>query len=434
MTLVFRLQMWILLRHLIPETTISSVLGCDVKTVCMWKKRFNAGDGILDRPRSGRPLIISSAVNHKLLAFYCQHDPLPGFSRWSIRNAEKYLRNHLDILRCSVSRSSIHRLLKLHALKPYRIKYFLQICDPNFFPKMEKIIKVYQIYNKYLFCLDECTGLQALERKAPRLPAQGKCPVYLEPEYMRHGTVSILSILQVVTGQVFTECIPDHTSVTIISAVQNHVLRYDKSAELHFICDNYSSHSTGEFCRGIAELCRVPLPRLKTVKERRQWLESPEKRIIFHFLPTHGSWLNLIENWFGILQQKALKDESFLSTTDLENRIMAYNNTWNTEFAQPFRFSYTGKGLHEKVISRFTKWMQMQSPQLSIKFLEKQLKLMLNLTTSYWPMAQRNMWNLLQTTLVEKADFIKGIIGTDENLNDLLVNLNGILHTKLKAD
>ena len=434
MTLVFRLQMWILLRHLIPETTISSVLGCDVKTVCMWKKRFNAGDGILDRPRSGRPLIISSAVNHKLLAFYCQHDPLPGFSRWSIRNAEKYLRNHLDILRCSVSRSSIHRLLKLHALKPYRIKYFLQICDPNFFPKMEKIIKVYQIYNKYLFCLDECTGLQALERKAPRLPAQGKCPVYLEPEYMRHGTVSILSILQVVTGQVFTECIPDHTSVTIISAVQNHVLRYDKSAELHFICDNYSSHSTGEFCRGIAELCRVPLPRLKTVKERRQWFDSPEKRIIFHFLPTHGSWLNLIENWFGILQQKALKDESFLSTTDLENRIMAYNNTWNTEFAQPFRFSYTGKGLHEKVISRFTKWMQMQSPQLSIKFLEKQLKLMLNLTTSYWPMAQRNMWNLLQTTLVEKADFIKGIIGTDENLNDLLVNLNGILHTKLKAD
>lgn len=434
MTLVFRLQMWILLQHLIPETTISSVLGCDVKTVCMWKKRFNAGDGILDRPRSGRPPIIPYAVNHRLLAFYCQHDPLPGFSRWSIRDAEKYLRNHPDILRCSVSRSSIHRLLKVHALKPYRIKYFLQICDPDFFPKMEKIIKVYQIYYKYLFCLDECTGLQALERKAPRLPAQGKCPVYLEPEYVRHGTVSILSILQVATGQVFTECIPDHTSVTIISAVQNHVLQYDKSAELHFICDNYSSHSTEEFCRGIAELCRVLLPRLKTVKERRQWLESPEKRIIFHFLPTHGSWLNLIENWFGILQQKALKDESFLSTTDLENRIMAYNNTWNTEFAQPFRFSYTGKGLHEKVISRFTKWMQMQSPQLSIKFLEKQLKLMLNLTTSYWPMAQRNMWNLLQTTLVEKDDFIKGIVGTDENLNDLLVNLNGILHSKLKVD
>jgi len=139
----------------------------------MWKNRFNAGDGISDKPRSGRPPIIPSAVNHRLLAFYCQHDPLPGFSRWSIRDAEKYLRNHPDILRCSISRSSIHRLLKLHALKPYRIKYFLQICDPDFFPKMEKIIKVYQVYYKYLFCLDECTGLQALERKAPKLPAQG---------------------------------------------------------------------------------------------------------------------------------------------------------------------------------------------------------------------------------------------------------------------
>jgi transposase len=400
----------------------------------MWKNRFNAGDGISDKPRSGRPPIIPSAVNHRLLAFYCQHDPLPGFSRWSIRDAEKYLRNHPDILRCSISRSSIHRLLKLHALKPYRIKYFLQICDPDFFPKMEKIIKVYQVYYKYLFCLDECTGLQALERKAPKLPAQGKWPDYIEPEYVRHGTVSILSILQVATGQVFTKCIPDHTSVTIISAVRNHVRQYDKSAQLHYICDNYSSHSTQEFCQGIAELCRVPLPRLKTVKERRQWLESPEKRIIFHFLPTHGSWLNLIENWFGILQQKALKDESFLSTTDLENRIMAYNNTWNTEFAHPFKFSYTGKGLHEKVISRFTKWMQMQSPQLNDKFLEKQLKLMVNLTTSYWPMAKKNMWNLLQTTLLENDDFIKGIIGDDENRNDLLVNLNGILQSKLKVN
>lgn len=76
----------------------------------------------------------------------------------------------------------------------------------------------------------------------------------------------------------------------------------------------------------------------------------------------------------------------------------------------------------------------MQSPQLNDKFLEKQLKLMVNLTTSYWPMAQKNMWNLLQTTLLENDDFIKGIIGDDENRNDLLVNLNGILQSKLKVN
>lgn len=298
---------------------------------------------------------------------------------------------------------------------------------------MEKIIKVYKSFYKYLFCLDECTGLQALERKAPRLPAQGDYPEYLEPEYVRHGTVSILSILQVSTGQVFTDCIPDHTSSTIISSVKNHVLQYDKSAELHYICDNYSSHSTEEFCLGIAELCGVHLPKLKAAQDRRQWLESPEKRIIFHFLPTHGSWLNLIEIWFGILQQKALKNESFLSTTDIENRIISYTGTWNTDFAHPFKFSYTGKGLHEKVISRLTKWLQMQSPQLNVKFLGKQLELMLNLTTTYWPKAKKDAWKALNATLQEKNDFIRGIIGTDENLSVLLMNLNNLLHSKLKA-
>lgn len=431
--MVFRLQLWVLLQHKIPETTISSVLGCHIKTVSLWKNRFHAGDGILDKPRSGRPPIIPSEVNHRLLAFYCQHNPLPGCSRWSIRWAEVYLKNHPEILQFPISRSSIHRLLNFNALKPYRNKYFLQICDPNFFPKMEKIIKVYNSFYPYLFCLDECTGLQALQRIAPRLPAKGDHPEYLEPEYVRHGTVSILSILQVSTGLVFTECIPDHTSSTLISSVKNHALQYDKSAELHYICDNYSSHSTEEFCLGIAELCGIDLPKLKTAQDRRQWMESPDKRIVFHFLPTHGSWLNLIEIWFGILQQKSLKDESFLSTTDLKNRIISYNDTWNTEFAHPFKFSYTGEGLHEKVISRFTKWLQMQSPQLSVKFLEKQLKLMYNLTANYWTKVKKNSWNILKTTLQERDDFIKGIITTDEDLNVLLTNLNTILHTKLKA-
>jgi len=298
---------------------------------------------------------------------------------------------------------------------------------------MEKIIEVYHRAYRYLFCLDECTGLQALERKAPKLPAKGDYPQYQEPEYIRHGTVSILSILQVSTGQVFTECVPDHTSPTLIASVKNHALQYDNSAELHYICDNYSSHSTEEFCQGIAELCGVDLPKLKTAQDRRNWMQSGDKRIIFHFLPTHGSWLNLIEIWFGILQQKALKNESFLSSLDLKNRILSYNHTWNTDFAHPFKFSYTGQGLHEKVISRFTKWLEIQSSQLNVKFLGKQLKLMLNLTTDYWPRAKKKAWSTLMTTLQQKNDYIKSIIGTDEDLNIQLTNLNNLLHRNLKA-
>lgn len=429
--LVFRLQLRILLQHQFPENIICSVLGCHIKTVLDWKNRFQDGDGISDRARSGRPLTIPYEVNHRLTAFYCQHDPLPGCTRWSIRWAETYFQNHQEILQSPISRSSIHRLLKLNAIKPYRNKYFLQICDPDFFPKMEKIIKVYNSSYQYLFCLDECTGLQALERVAPRLPVLDNHPEYLEPEYVRHGTVSILSILQVSTGLVFTDCIPDHTSSTVISSVRKHILQYDRSSELHYICDNYASHSTEEFCSGIAELCGVKLPKLKTAQERRQWMEDPGKRIIFHFLPTHGSWLNLIEIWFGILQQKSLKNESFLSSKNLENRIVSYTNTWNTEFAHPFKFSYTGEGLHDKVISRFTKWLQMQSPQLNAKFLEKQLKLIHNLTEGYWPNVKKTMWHHLKSTLLKSDSFIKDIIGTDENFTGRLAAINNLLLSKL---
>jgi transposase len=431
--LIFRLQLWVLLQHKFPEYTISSLLGCHVKTVLMWKKRFQEGEVILDRNRSGRPKRIPSEVDNRLIAFYCQHNPLPGCTRWTIRWAQTYLEEHPQILQCPISRSSIHRMLKSHALKPYRNKYFLQISDPHFFEKMEKILKVYKRAYHYLFCLDECTGLQALQRIAPRLPQQDGRPEYLEPEYVRHGTVSILSILQVSTGHVFTDCIPNHTSSTLILSVKKHALRYEKSAVLHYICDNYSSHSTEEFCLGIAELCGVDLPKLKTAADRKQWLESPEKRIIFHFLPTHGSWLNLIEIWFCILQQKALKDESFQSTAELIKRILSFTDTWNIHFAHPFKFTYTGEGLHRKVISRFTKWLIMESPQLNVKFVAKQIELMSNLATTYWSKPKKDDWTTLKSTLQEKDDFIRGIIGGDEQLDILLTKLNNLIYTNLMA-
>lgn len=422
-----------LLQNKLSEYTISALLGCHVRTVLIWKRRFQEGEGILDRDRSGRPPSIPSEVNHRLLAFYCQHNPLPGCSRWTIRWAQTYLQEHPEILQCLISRSSIHRMLKSHALKPYRNRYFLQICDPHFFEKMEKILKVYKSSYHYLFCLDECTGLQALERTAPSLPPQDGRPGYLEPDYVRHGTACILSILQVSNGHVFTDCISDHTSSTLILSVKKHALQYEKSALLHYICDNYSSHSTEEFCLGIAELCGVDLPKLRTAANRKQWLESPEKRIIFHFLPSHGSWLNLIEIWFCILQQKALKDESFRSTTELEKRIISFTDTWNTHFAHPFKFTYTGKGLHEKVISRFTKWLQMESPQLDLKFLGKQIKLISNLATTYWSKLKKDVWVTLKSTLQEKNDFIRLIIGVDEQIDTLLTKLNNLLHINLMA-
>ncbi|MCP4551830.1 MAG: IS630 family transposase [Bacteroidetes bacterium] len=429
--LLFRLQLKVLIQHKIPDATISVTLGCSIKTVQLWNKRFQNGDSIFDKPRSGRPTTFSTDVTFRLISLYCQHDPLPGVSRWTIRTLQIYIQKNPNFLNCQISCTSIHRLLKSHSLKPYQNKYFLQISDPYFFEKMEKILQVYASNYPYLFCFDECTGLQALERVAPRLPSKGNRPEYLEPEYIRHGTVSLFSILQVSTGDVFSECIPDHKSVTIIQALEKHILQFDKFKVLHYICDNYSSHSTNEFCSKIAELCEVELPILKTLEERKQWLESPAKRIVFHFLPTHGSWLNLIEIWFGILQQKALKDESFSSKAELEKRIMDFTETWDTHFKHPFEFTYTGDGLHEKVISRFITWIEMESSQLSEKFLCKQIKLIINLAKKYWSKGTKSIWKSLKAILEDKVTFIKSIIKTDKTILNLIAELNTILHSNL---
>ena len=418
---ILRIQIWTLLQASYSVPFIATKLRCHPQTVTNWNDRFASGECIDDRPRSGRPLCIPIEAKIRLTAFYCQHNPLPGCSRWSIRWAEKYLNNHPEIIQIPVSRSSIHRCLLSHPLRPYKWKYFLHITDPLFFEKMEKIIDLYLNPPEYLFCLDECTGLQVLERIAPRLCAEGNKPELREFEYKRHGTISVFSILQVSNGKIFTDCIEDHTTITIIQSLKKHISRYDSTEALHYILDNYSSHSTEKFCQEIARLCNVETPELKTTIERRQWLESAGKRIVFHFLPFHGSWLNQIEIWFGILQQKALKDESFSSVTACREAILDFTTTYNTEFSHPFDWSYTGDGLHEKAVRRLTRWIESESIGLSFKFFEKQLHLMNNLVNNYWGKVKNNFWSNLYKSIVDKCKFCENIISkiNADNFKDL---------------
>jgi transposase len=429
-----RLGIRALLEHKVPQRTIGLALGCHVKTISSWEKRFQAGEDVRDRPRSGRPSTIPPEVDHRLVAFFCQQNPLPGCTHWSIRWAHQYIQSHPEILGCSISPSSLHRRLNAHALRPHRTKYFLHISDPEFFPKMESILAVYADPPEYLFCLDECTGLQALERLGPTLPARGQWPAYRECDYKRHGTVSILSILRVSTGKVFTNCIPDHTTLTVLASLREHVCRFANGIQLHYILDNYSSHSTEEMCRAVAELCHIRLPELPTVAERRQWLESTDKRIVFHFLPPHGSWLNLIEIWFTILQQKALKGESFRSALELVERILDFRSTWNTHFAHRFEWSYTGDGLHEKVIARFNTWLRIESSELTPKFLVKQIQLMQNLATNYWPKATPAVWHELAAVLTDSRNFIRGILAEGKQpCQRLLDDLVRLVHHKIET-
>ena len=132
-----------------------------------------------------------------------------------------------------------------------------------------------------------------------------------------------------------------------------------------------------------------------------------------HFVPFHGSWLNLIEIWFGILHKRCLRGQAFDSVPHLQEIIVQFAETWNQYFAHPFTWKYTGKGLQEKAVRRFNKLLLIESAQMSVKSLTKQLLLMANimesLKTSQTVAELKRLLDLLEA----KRDYVRHIINHD---------------------
>lgn len=400
---------------------------CHPKTVNRCLKRIEVTGNLQDQKRGGRPAVITKDNVNRIIALYCQQSPLPGCTSWSYRCTAKYLDQHPQAVGVSMSRSSIHRILNTHSLRPHRSKYFLQIRDPDFFPKMEHINELYLHPPEYLFCFDECTGIQAIERIAPILPSSGNKPAYKEFEYRRNGTTSVMAFLRSKTGDVFIKCVPNHKTVTLIDVFREHVEQQPDTAELHYIVDNYSTHYTNEFCRLIAESSGISYNPLKDGKERRAWLQSHKKRIYIHFLPTHGSWLNMIEIWFGILKLKCLKDGNFRSVTELTDSIYNFTDTWDKYLAHPFNWKYNGRKLCEKAVTRFNKWLIIESKQMDKTMLKKQIQLMTNLISNYWAKVKEDKWRTLCELLSEKQRYITQIIADDDKIKLIFEGLKNKL-------
>lgn len=247
----------------------------------------------------------------------------------------------------SISRSTVWRLLDQAEIKPHKWSYWLNSPDPEFEEKMLHIVDLYlhPPENAVLLCLDEKTAIQALERKYADLPIGAGRPCRREHSYIRHGTRDLLAAFEVSSGTVYGQLHDGHSSPYWEIFLKDLVIRYSKDQKIHLIQDNFSTHSTPGLCRLIAELCEVRLPKLKTQKQRRQWLMSDDKRIVFHYLPTHASWLNQIEIWFSTLSKRFLKRSSFISLAELKNRMDQFIRYYNMEYAHPYAWTYTGKPL-----------------------------------------------------------------------------------------
>ena len=182
--------------------------------------------------------------------------------------------------------------------------------DPDFESKLEDVVGLYldPPENSIVLCVDEKSQIQALERSQPILPLLPGVPERQTHDYYRHGTTTLFAALNVLSGNVIGECREKHTADDYIAFLKRLDRQCPKKQTLHIIADNYRTHKTPDV---------------------RKYLDSKPGRYVEHFIPTHSSWLNLVERWFSEITTKRIRRESWDGVAQLEKAIDDYIMQWN---------------------------------------------------------------------------------------------------------
>jgi putative transposase len=295
---------------------IQVMLKISKPVVVKWRRRFVADrlTGLVDQPGRGRKRKYDVAVRHRIAAAACSDPPESVGTHWSVRTLAKHL---------GVGPSVVHSVLSAESIQPHRFRYWKHSSDPEFEPKMLAVIGLYMQppQNAVVLSVDEKTSIQALDRMQPRLRMKPHKIERLSHEYKRNGTASLLASLEVHSGQIRAESIRRNNSVTFIRFLRRLLNAYPDK-DLFVVLDNGSSHRS---------------------KKTMAWV-AKQKRLHLTFTPTHASWLNQIEIWFGILTRKVVRRGIFKSRDELVERLMNFIDAYNTE-ARPFEWTYTGNPL-----------------------------------------------------------------------------------------
>ncbi|MCA9458248.1 MAG: IS630 family transposase [Nitrospira sp.] len=304
-----RARVVLLMADHVSGAEIARLSGYSVVQISRLRRRFAEARllGLQDKPRSGRPLMISARKRAQIVAMTLKPPP-PGVTHWSSRD----LAGEVE-----VSHSTVHRIWRAHDLQPHRIETFKFSSDPQAEAKIHDVVGLYLTppTNAVVLSVDEKIQIQALNRAQPILPLRPGLPARQTHDYCRNGLTSLYAALEVASGKVVGECRDRHTGADFLWFLKILARRYRKR-DLHVILDNSSTHKTPEV---------------------RAWQES-HPRVHFHFTPTGASWLNMVEAWFGILTRKSVRRGSVDTVRALIKHIRHYIDRWN---ATPTPFVWT---------------------------------------------------------------------------------------------
>lgn len=292
--------------------TIQSLLECPASYISRWKKRFETDRlaGLYPHYQGPRVTVLTAELESRILN-WTRRKPTDGSTHWSMRKlAGKLGINHMLVAR-TWARAGI---------RPHRLERYMLSDDPDFETKAADVIGLYLNPPQHaaVFCVDEKTAIQALDRLDPVLPLSPGRAERHGFEYYRHGTLSLYAALNTKTGEVLGQTAARHTSAEFVAFLSDLVISQPSEQEIHIIADNLSAHKT---------------------KSVAVFLET-HPNVHMHFTPTYSSWLNQVELWFSKINRDVISRGIFTSVGDLARKLKRYIRHYN-KAPKPVKWKYS---------------------------------------------------------------------------------------------
>jgi len=318
--IAFRARVILMSADQVPGLHIARKLRSTNQTICKWRKRFLEGGvkALYDEPKPGAPRRVTDEKIEQIVVKTLEEKP-QGATHWSTRMMAKEI---------GLSQSQISRIWRTFGLKPHRASTYTLSQDPLFIEKVRDVVGLYMSppANALVLSVDEKSQIQALNRTQPILPLRPGTEERRTPDYDRHGTTTLFAALDVKTGNVIGKCYARHRSLEFRNFLEHVDQSVPEDLEIHIILDNYGTH--------------------KTPMIHRWLLRHP--RFHLHFIPTHSSWLNLVERWFALLTERQIKRGAHTSVTQLKRAIESFIEI-NNQSPKPFVWTKTADQIFAKI-------------------------------------------------------------------------------------